>query len=262
MNRSFQFNLQHYAKIRNSLMFYGSDYLHLLPPKDFDRLKMKLCKKPDNIRHAAVFIPLCNTKGRASVLFTLRTDKVSTHKGEVSFPGGHIELNETASDAAVRETIEEIGGWFSDKLVVLGETGPVWSRAGTCVHPVIGYVKEDLGDMSQLTISESEVSSVFTIPVEDLLSAQSYKMTNFSPWGMQFSWPEWHSGPAKIWGMTSYILYAALMRVVVPSCNLQHLAPELLRESIEMHKIFEDKHLIDGFGLDPKSGLFKINQKM
>lgn len=43
------------------------------------------------------------------MLFQVRTGKVKTHKGQVSFPGGHIEAGETAVEAALRETREEIG---------------------------------------------------------------------------------------------------------------------------------------------------------
>mmetsp|Transcript_40143 Transcript_40143/g.65946 ORF Transcript_40143/g.65946 Transcript_40143/m.65946 type:complete len:174 (+) Transcript_40143:1-522(+) len=71
--------------------------------------KSKFWLKP-NGRHAAVLIPLCNVNGRASILFTVRTDKVSTHKGQVSFPGGHLEPGETAAAAALRETGEELRG--------------------------------------------------------------------------------------------------------------------------------------------------------
>lgn len=63
----------------------------------------------ENKKSAAVLIPLCNYKGKPSILFTLRSNKVGTHKGQVSFPGGHLEKDETAVDAAIRETIEELG---------------------------------------------------------------------------------------------------------------------------------------------------------
>jgi hypothetical protein len=42
---------------------------------------------PITSRKAAVLIPLCMFKGLPSVLFTLRSSRVSTHKNQVSFPG-------------------------------------------------------------------------------------------------------------------------------------------------------------------------------
>ena len=40
---------------------------------------------------------------------TKRTDNVEHHKGQVSLPGGAIDKNETAQNASLRETKEEIG---------------------------------------------------------------------------------------------------------------------------------------------------------
>ncbi|CAN0333722.1 unnamed protein product, partial [Ectocarpus sp. 4 AP-2014] len=61
----------------------------------------------------------CNRDGVASLLFTVRSRKVSTHKGEVSFPGGHLEHGEDAIEAALRETREEIGDSLG-RIDVLG----------------------------------------------------------------------------------------------------------------------------------------------
>jgi hypothetical protein len=65
-------------------------------------------EKNPTIRRASVFVPLCNRHGVPSVLFTVRTKTVSTHKGHVSFPGGHQEAGESAEAAAVRELREEL----------------------------------------------------------------------------------------------------------------------------------------------------------
>lgn len=40
-------------------------------------------------RRAAVLVPLCNVGGEPCVLFTVRTRHVSSHKGQVAFPGGY-----------------------------------------------------------------------------------------------------------------------------------------------------------------------------
>ena len=83
-----------------------------------------MMEKNPSIRRASVFVPLCNRHGVPSVLFTVRTKTVSSHKGQVSFPGGHRDHNETAEQAALREFREEMYGYHSKLEVessVIGE---------------------------------------------------------------------------------------------------------------------------------------------
>ena len=62
---------------------------------------------------ASVFIPLINYRGKASILYTQRTDKVSTHRNEISFPGGHAEhKDQSVLHSALREFHEELGVHF------------------------------------------------------------------------------------------------------------------------------------------------------
>ena len=85
-------------------------------------------------KRAAVLIPLCNRNGIASILFSLRTMSLSTHKGQVSFPGGHIEENESPVEAAIRETKEEIGSGIGH-IDILGICQTIPAITGTLVTP-------------------------------------------------------------------------------------------------------------------------------
>jgi 8-oxo-dGTP pyrophosphatase MutT (NUDIX family) len=71
-------------------------------------------------RKAAIFVTLCNQNDNPSILFTLRSENLGTHKGQVSFPGGHLEIGETAEKASIRETIEELGNGVGP-LRIIGE---------------------------------------------------------------------------------------------------------------------------------------------
>lgn len=86
-------------------------------------------------RRAAVLVPLCHVRGEASILFTLRTSDVGTHKGQVSFPGGHIEEGETPADAAVRELVEEVGDVLHGRVDVLGMSDDVTASEFCPVAP-------------------------------------------------------------------------------------------------------------------------------
>lgn len=81
----------------------------------------------EGTRRAAVFIPLCNVHGVASVLFTLRSHSVGTHKGQVSFPGGHREGGERSHNTALR-----CGGGIGRRARFLGVGREVCADVDRC----------------------------------------------------------------------------------------------------------------------------------
>jgi len=189
--------------------------------------KSKFWLKP-NGRHAAVLIPLCNVNGRASILFTVRTDKVSTHKGQVSFPGGHLEPGETAAAAALRETGEELRGLAAPPpprgpgVRVLGVFDPVPAITGTMVTPVLGFIEKDLGNgeigtcsrglaLDRLAPEPGEVASVFALGLDQLVSPAFREMDDL---GARGRIPAFTAGPVRIWGLTAYILDRILLNIV------------------------------------------------
>lgn len=139
------------------------------------------------VRRAAVLVALCSNKGEASVLFTVRSDKVGTHRGQVSFPGGHIMDGETPTDAALRETYEEIGTNIGP-IRVLGICQTVPAITGTLVTPIVGYLERDIGDMKHLSLNAAEVKSAFTRPISKLLdpSYRTYEFGNDSFFGILY----------------------------------------------------------------------------
>jgi hypothetical protein len=73
-----------------------------------------------HLKKAAVVVPLLNVGGHASVLFTLRTATLSTHSGQVSFPGGMLDegIDTDMTGAALREFQEELGMSLDSKAVL------------------------------------------------------------------------------------------------------------------------------------------------
>lgn len=93
-------------------------------------------------RRASVLIPLCLREGEPSILFTVRSQKVSTHKGQVAFPGGHSEAGESAAATGVREAQEELGPELGPiHLVARAATVP--AITGTLVTPIIALLERD-----------------------------------------------------------------------------------------------------------------------
>ena len=181
-------------------------------------------------RRAAVLIPLCNRNGEGSVLFTLRSHNVGTHKGEVSFPGGHCQAGESVEDTALRETFEEVGDELGP-VKVLGICQTVPAVTGTLVTPVIGFVERDVGDLTHLRPNRHEVASVFTRTVARLTdpSYRRYEdirrpsMTGIEGAVVNYKLPTFgdpeNDGQKgeRIWGLTAWILDSILTKVIKPS---------------------------------------------
>jgi len=110
---------------------------------------------------AAVLIPLLRQDDEWHLLFTRRTDKVESHKGQVSFPGGACDEGETTpEETALREANEEIG-IDPHKVRVLGHITNMITVTSFRVTPVVGVIEWP----TVLRLGKDEVERVFTIPL-------------------------------------------------------------------------------------------------
>ncbi|KAJ1397094.1 NUDIX hydrolase domain-like protein [Ochromonadaceae sp. CCMP2298] len=183
------------------------------------------------IKQAAVLIALCNRHGEASVLFTLRSNTVGTHKGQVSFPGGHMDKGESEVDAAFRETYEELGSGIGDiELIGLCQTIP--AKTGTPVTPVVGFLSTDVGDFEDFCPSADEVDRVFTRSLAQLTDPgyKRYEMLSGrkSDEGKTFRFPVFGGGgedadtssaeyEERVWGFTALVLEKTLEHLIIPT---------------------------------------------
>ena len=170
-------------------------------------------------RRAAVLIPLVNRNGVPSLLFQLRSQNVGTHKGHVSFPGGHLEPGETIETAAIREMSEEMGRCPKDletDLTIIGTGQTVISATGTLVTPLLGFLHSDVGDLSQFSPNADEVERIFTRTLDELSDASRNSFQTLTRNNATFEAAVFgvNDEEEKIWGLTAMILNATLKRVV------------------------------------------------
>jgi 8-oxo-dGTP pyrophosphatase MutT (NUDIX family) len=115
----------------------------------------------DRLKCAAVLVPLVRQSDEWHILYTRRTDHVESHKGQVSFPGGACDEDETEPEqTALREAEEEIG-IIPAHVQVLGRLANLITISYFRVTPVVGVVKWP----AVLRVGEHEVARVFTIPL-------------------------------------------------------------------------------------------------
>eukprot|EP00605_Chrysophyceae_sp_TOSAG23-4_P002375 GSChrysophyteH1.ASY1.ANO1.2627.1 assembled CDS len=159
-------------------------------------------------------IPLCNRDGIASIMYTLRSQTVGTHKGQVSFPGGHNNDGEDEAAAARRETIEEIGESIGPiKVLGLGQT--VYSVTGVLVTPVIGFIENDVRDLSHLKPAEEEVEKVFTRSLAELSDPVNKSYETYERNGKKATMPIWTVRKERIWGLTGVVTEAIVNAIAV-----------------------------------------------
>jgi 8-oxo-dGTP pyrophosphatase MutT (NUDIX family) len=117
---------------------------------------------------AAVLIPLYTLDGELHVVLTRRTDRVETHKGEVSFPGGRMDPTDAdLTMTALRESEEEIGLRPGD-VEVIGRVDDLITVSHFHVTAYVGHVDPALSPY-EWRAQVSEVAAVLEVPVSHLL---------------------------------------------------------------------------------------------
>lgn len=122
-------------------------------------------------KRAAVLVPVIERPEGLSVLFTRRTAHLSSHAGQISFPGGREEPGDPDAVAcALRETEEEIG--LARSFVdVAGQLDLYVTVTGYAVTPVVGFVTPGF----ELTPDRHEVAEIFEAPLAFLMDARNHK---------------------------------------------------------------------------------------
>ena len=154
---------------------------------------------------AAVLLPLVQ-RDELQLLLTQRTMHLSTHSGQIAFPGGRVDPGDAdATAAALREANEEVG-LPARNIEVLGSL-PVYIT-GTAFHvtPVVALVRPDF----VLQPNPHEVDDVFEVPLRFLMDPRHHRRHLLDMGGTRREWYSmpWHDGQQErfIWGATAGML--------------------------------------------------------
>lgn len=127
----------------------------------------------DEMKRASVLIPIVKKDDEHYILFELRSGNLNHQPGEISFPGGKIEPDETPYDAAIRETCEELGT-TKNNIEIISEMDLLITSFNYIIHPFLGYLK----DIDNFNINKDEVDHTFLVPVKFLLENPPKEYTN------------------------------------------------------------------------------------
>lgn len=117
----------------------------------------------ERMKRSSVIIPLVKIKDEICVLFEVRAKKLKSQPGDICFPGGKIDGNETPKEAALREFFEELS---VTNIQVINELDTVVRYDGIIIHPFLGIVE----DVNEIDINENEVDHVFYVPLNYLIT--------------------------------------------------------------------------------------------
>lgn len=155
-------------------------------------------------RLAAVLAPIVEAPEH-SMIFTVRSDALSRHPGEVSFPGGLVDEGEAPADAARREAFEEIG--LDPTLPQLvGALPPVHTYVSAIlVIPFVGLLRMP----PDLFAAEAEIKEIIRVPLARLVTVEEPMEL---PRADGSAWQGWayRVDGHTVWGATGLILHSFL----------------------------------------------------
>lgn len=154
---------------------------------------------------ASVLIPIV-MRDQPTVLLTERTQHLSSHSGQIAFPGGKADSGDIdATATALRETWEEIG-LAASYVEVLGEMPLYETGSAFLVTPVVALVRPGF----TLSLNDFEVADAFEVPLAFLMNPIHHQRHSLDWQGAR---REWFSMPYQdqlieryIWGATAGML--------------------------------------------------------
>jgi len=172
-----------------------------------DRM-LEIIAREQPVRPAAVLIPVVDHL-QPTVLLTQRAPHLTDHAGQISFPGGKIDVTDASPLAtALREAEEEIGlsREFVDPIGYLDLYG---TSFGFRILPTVARVRPGFS----LHINKSEVDDAFEVPLAFLMDPANHQVHSREFRGMERSYYAMPFAERYIWGATAGILRVLYERI-------------------------------------------------
>ncbi len=157
-----------------------------------------------SLPRAAVLLPIYDNAGEPHVLFTVRSELVEHHKGQISFPGGAQDPSDPdLRYTAVRETFEEIGV-APEHVEVIGQLDEMITVSNFLVRPFVGRIT--VPGPYPFAHSEVEVAEILEVPLQHLRDEANVTVEPRLLQGREILAYSYVFGRHVIWGATARIL--------------------------------------------------------
>ena len=158
---------------------------------------------PSGYRRAAVLLPLYETPAGPYLVLTKRTDRVPTHKGQISFPGGGFhQADGDLLTTALRESAEEIGLRSHDVAVAGVLDDAATAASAHVVRPFVGFIPHPY----PFRLDTFEIEELIHLPLGPLLEGNRFREEIWDQGGRPHSVFFYDHAGQTIWGLTARIL--------------------------------------------------------
>ena len=156
----------------------------------------------EELTPASVLFPIVLRPGGPAVLFTQRTEHLRDHPGQISFPGGRVEAEDTSpAHTALREAQEEIG-LAAQHIEIIGYLPEYRTGTGFRITPVVALVRPPF----ELRPDPAEVADIFEVPLAFLMDFANHQQHSAHLRGKLRHFFAMPYGEYFIWGATAGII--------------------------------------------------------
>jgi 8-oxo-dGTP pyrophosphatase MutT (NUDIX family) len=158
------------------------------------------------LRPSAILAVMHDGPSGVEVLLTRRSQHLSNHRGEMSFPGGRVERGESFEDAALREAQEEVG-LASSEVRLVGTLDPLATVvSGSYIVPIIAVADR----RPAVAPASAEVDTVQWVTFDELMAADTFREEIWTlPFGDRSIF-FFELDTETVWGATARILHQLL----------------------------------------------------
>ena len=178
---------------------------------DFEKIRKALAdhnplKNSFVRKRASVLIPMLESEGEIFLMLTRRSNKMSSHPGQVSFPGGKEDsCDEGSMHTALRETYEEIG-LPREKVDVVGMLEQILSLHYYLVTPYVGLIPSDFEPLP----NTDEIESVFKVPLAFFMKSENHWSEEKKILAVPVLVHHFEYQGYDIWGLTAKLIFRLL----------------------------------------------------
>ena len=137
-----------------------------------------------------------------TLVLTVRRDHLPDHPGQISFPGGRREADETLQQTALREAHEEVN-LNPESVGILGALTPLYiPPSNFCVYPFVGAIPH----APALRPTDAEVGAILRVPLAQLMDPSAVVEEQWTLHGRAVTVPFFDVSGYKVWGATAMML--------------------------------------------------------